>query len=42
MQGQHTGIFDDDMRSHAEALSVIHRSCGTDERNAWGRDLGIY
>ncbi|POP65707.1 hypothetical protein CXB35_24180 [Pseudomonas syringae] len=27
---RHTDIFDDDMRPHAKALDVVHKSCGSD------------
>ncbi|KWS25015.1 hypothetical protein AL062_11550 [Pseudomonas syringae pv. syringae] len=42
LRGRHAAVFDDDMRPHAEALGVVHRSCGSDKHKAWGRDLGIF
>ncbi|MBP1119311.1 hypothetical protein JOE34_000898 [Pseudomonas sp. PvP028] len=41
-RGRHAAVFDDDMRPHAEALGVVHRSCGSNKHKAWGRDLGIF
>ncbi|POD21367.1 hypothetical protein BKM12_08055 [Pseudomonas syringae pv. syringae] len=42
LRGRHAAVFDDDMRAHAEALGVVHRSCGSNKHKAWGRDLGIF
>ncbi|MDH4602139.1 hypothetical protein [Pseudomonas syringae] len=42
LRGMHTGVVDDDMRTHAEALGVVHRFCGSDKRKTWERDLGIF
>ncbi|MBP1087907.1 hypothetical protein JOE39_004240 [Pseudomonas sp. PvP100] len=29
-RGRHAAVFDEDMRPHAEALGVVHRSCGSE------------
>ncbi|POR68215.1 hypothetical protein BKM30_21720 [Pseudomonas syringae pv. syringae] len=42
LRGRHAAVVDDDMRAHAEALGVVHRSCGSNKHKAWGRDLGIF
>ncbi|RXT69239.1 hypothetical protein B1F71_05160 [Pseudomonas syringae] len=30
LRGMHTGVVDDDMRTHAEALGVVHSFCGSE------------